>query len=285
MNKGMTIKLSRFKLFYLLTVVSLLAGCSSGPVSIKDSAPTKIPVDISSIPDAIPRYEPYSKHANPESYTVWGKRYKVMRSGKGYQERGISSWYGTKFHGKKTANGETYDMFAMTAAHKTLPLPSYVKVTNLKNGRSVVVRVNDRGPFHGNRIIDLSYAAAIKLGIHKTGTGFVEVRTVEPGQNDSNSHKTESKERIFLQVGAFKNKANAVTLKNKLRSMQSVNSRIQRMSTGNGQLVYKLQLGPISSVNEADKLMFHLSKLGISNSHFVTEAIAQTPKHVTIATE
>jgi len=268
------------------TVLCLLAGCSSDPVNIKDSAPNKIPVDISAIPDATPRYEPYSKHANPKSYTVWGKRYKVMRSGKGYQERGISSWYGTKFHGRKTANGETYDMFAMTAAHKTLPLPSYVKVTNLKNGRSVVVRVNDRGPFHENRIIDLSYAAAIKLGIHKTGTGFVEVRTVEPEQNISKKHsETEAKEKIFLQIGAFKNKTNALALKNKLKTLQNIDFRIQHSSTKNNLAVYKLQLGPISSVKEADQLILRLAKLGIANTHFITEKIAHKSKHVTIAAE
>ncbi len=271
---------------YLFTLVYLLGGCSSDPVSIKDSAPSKIPVDILSIPDAVPRFEPHSKHANPDSYTVWGKRYKVMRSGQGYRERGISSWYGTKFHGKKTANGETYDMFAMTAAHKTLPLPSFVRVTNLKNGRSVVVRVNDRGPFHDNRIIDLSYAAAIKLGIHKTGTGFVEVQTVEPEEVVSTKpRQPKSKEKIFLQVGAFRQKTNALALKNKLSILQNIGYRIQQTKTIDNQRFYKLQLGPLSSVNEADQLMQRLAKFGISNSHFVTEKIAQTPKHVTIAAE
>ncbi len=273
-------------IIFFYAIFFMLAGCSSDPANIKDSAPKKIPVDISAIPDATPRYEPYSKHANPESYTVWGKRYKVMRSGKGYQERGISSWYGTKFHGRKTANGETYDMFAMTAAHKTLPLPSYVKVTNLKNGRSVVVRVNDRGPFHENRIIDLSYAAAIKLGIHKTGTGFVEVRTVEPEENISKKHpQIAPKEKIFLQIGAFKNKTNALALKNKLKTLQNINFRIQQSTTRNNQLVFKLQLGPISSVNSADQLITRLAKLGINNSHFIIEKTAPTPKHVTIAAE
>ncbi len=275
---------SRYICFF--SIVFLLGACSSDPVSIKDSAPSKIPVDISSIPDAVPRYEPYSKHANPESYTVWGKRYKVMRSSKGYQERGISSWYGTKFHGKKTANGETYDMFAMTAAHKTLPLPSYVKVTNLKNGRSIVVRVNDRGPFHENRIIDLSYAAAIKLGIHKTGTGFVEVRTVEPKEIISKKHhQINAKEKIFLQVGAFRQKTNALALKDKITALQNIDYRIQQSTTSNNELVYKLQLGPVFSVNEADQIAQHLAKLGITNTHFITEKVVRSARHVTIAAE
>jgi rare lipoprotein A len=174
----------------------------------------------------------------------------------------------------------------MTAAHKTLPLPSYAKVTNLKNGRSVVVRVNDRGPFHENRIIDLSYAAAIKLGIHKTGTGFVEVRTVEPEENISKKHRQiKAKEKIFLQVGAFKQKTNALALKNKITALQNINYRIQQSTISNNQLVYKLQLGPIFSVNEADQLVQHLAKLGITNTHFITEKVARTAKHVTIAAE
>ena len=263
--------MSASRLNYLLCTTILISGCSSTTSPVKDSAPGSIPVDIMSIPDAVPRFEPYSKHANPKSYTVLGKRYHVMRDGKDYKQRGISSWYGTKFHGKKTANGETYDMFAMTAAHKTLPLPSFVRVTHLKNKRSVVVRVNDRGPFHNNRIIDLSYAAAIKLGINKTGTGFVEVETLEPGENIGNyQQNTFPKEFIFLQVGAFKQEANAIALKNRISALQPVNYRVKR-SKQQGQIVYKLQLGPIRSVSEADKVNLQLSQLGITNTHFITE--------------
>jgi len=138
------------------------------------------PSDVSQIPDAIPRYEPRSALGNPPFYEVYGQRYTVLGSSVGYVERGIASWYGTEFHGLRTATGEPYDMFAMTAAHKTLPLPCYARVINLSNGRSVVVRINDRGPFVSNRIIDLSYAAAAKLGMIGTGTAFVEIETLTP---------------------------------------------------------------------------------------------------------
>jgi rare lipoprotein A len=138
------------------------------------------PPDVGRIPDAVPRYEPRSALGNPPFYDVDGRRYFVLGSSAGYVERGVASWYGSEFHGLRTATGEPYDMFAMTAAHKTLPLPCYARVTNLSNGRSVVVRINDRGPFVSNRIIDLSYAAAAKLGMIGPGTAFVQVETLTP---------------------------------------------------------------------------------------------------------
>ena len=131
-------------------------------------------------PDAVPRVEPRSKYGNQISYVVFGKRYHTLANSQGFTERGIASWYGKKFHGRRTSSGETYDMYAMTAAHTQLPLPTYVQVTNLKNGKQVVVRVNDRGPFHQNRVIDLSFAAATKLGIVKDGTGLVELQALDP---------------------------------------------------------------------------------------------------------
>jgi rare lipoprotein A len=133
-----------------------------------------------SIPEVIPRIEPRARSGNPPFYDVFGKRYYVLSSSVGYRERGVASWYGPGFHNVRTSIGEPYDMYGMTAAHKTLPLPAYVRVTNLQNGRSVVVRVNDRGPFVGNRIIDLSYTAAAKLDMLRNGTAMVEVRTIDP---------------------------------------------------------------------------------------------------------
>jgi len=132
------------------------------------------------VPDAIPRLEPRARYGNPPFYDVFGKRYYVLSSSVGYWERGVASWYGPGFHKERTSTGEPYDMYGMTAAHKTLPLPAYVRVTNLQNGRSVVVRVNDRGPFVGNRIIDLSYTAAAKLDMLRNGTAMVEVRAIDP---------------------------------------------------------------------------------------------------------
>ena len=161
--------------FYPHAEVLVVAPSSS------DKAPSK-QVDVSKIQNAVPKEEPKSRYGNPKSYVVFDKRYYVMESNKGFVEKGIASWYGTKFHGRRTSSGETYDMYAMTAAHKNLPLPTYVEVTNLKNGKKIIVKVNDRGPFHENRIIDLSYTAATKLDIVKNGTGLVEIRAVGPGQ-------------------------------------------------------------------------------------------------------
>lgn len=142
-----------------------------------DGPPDSVPVDLASVPDAVPRDEPFHRFAN-RPYTVFGRSYAPVVNREPMRERGMASWYGKKFHGQKTSSGEIYDMFAMTAAHKTLPLPSYAKVTNVRNGKSVVVRVNDRGPFHGDRIIDLSYAAAERIGIAQAGSGLVEVERV-----------------------------------------------------------------------------------------------------------
>ena len=169
---------------YLILTILLLTGCqSAGRYSQhQDSAPTfeHHPPDFT---DAEPKYEQY-RAWNSRPYEVLGKRYFPMQTGKGYEETGYASWYGQKFHGHLTSNGETYDMFAMTAAHKTLPLPSYVKVTNLANGKTAVVRVNDRGPFHSDRIIDLSYAAAQKLGYQKHGTAKVKLEVIYFDENN-----------------------------------------------------------------------------------------------------
>jgi rare lipoprotein A len=169
-------------------VLLLLAGCVSAPprrpappAPPPPSPPTVLPSNppnVNDIPDAIPRAEPRSLYGNPPFYVVAGHRYVVLQSSSGYVERGVASWYGTEFHGLKTSTGESYDMFAMTAAHKTLPLPCYARVTNLSNGRSVVVRINDRGPFVNNRIIDLSYSAARKLDMIRNGTAFVQMEVV-----------------------------------------------------------------------------------------------------------
>ncbi len=139
---------------------------------------------ISEIPDAVPRAEYKSPYGNPETYEVNGKRYRVMETSRGYEEVGVASWYGEPFHGRRASSGETYDMYEMTAAHKSLPLPTYVEVTNLANGRRVVLKVNDRGPFHDDRIIDVSYVAAVKLGMIGAGTARVRVRALDPPARD-----------------------------------------------------------------------------------------------------
>jgi rare lipoprotein A len=168
----------------IATVLSL-AGCltprtTTSPAPEAPSTAALPPPVPQATPDAVPRVEPRSRYGNPPFYDIFGKRYYVLSSSVAYVERGVASWYGPGFHHVKTSNGETYDMYGMTAAHRTLPLPAYVRVTNLQNGRSVVVRVNDRGPFVGNRIIDLSYTAASRLDMLRTGTAMVEVRAIDP---------------------------------------------------------------------------------------------------------
>ncbi len=174
--KNNTYNQSVYHYIFLLLIFLAFVGCSS--VTVQRDNARDVDIDISSVPDAIPKMETRSKYGNSESYVVFGKRYYVMDDNAGFTQRGIASWYGKKFHGKRTSNGETYDMYAMTAAHKTIILPAYVEVTNLDNGKKIIVKVNDRGPFHDNRIIDLSYSAAVKLDIIAKGTGLVEIRVV-----------------------------------------------------------------------------------------------------------
>ncbi len=254
-----------------LAVVALcslvVAACSrdpqraASPVEPADSAPVSVPVDIASIPDAVPRREPRSRYGNPESYEVYGKRYPVMARADGYAERGIASWYGTKFHGRRTSSGEPYDMFAMTAAHRSLPLPTYVAVTNLENGRRVVLRVNDRGPFRHNRIIDLSYAAAVKLGIAEVGTGLVEVRALEPdGPMPATPSAGGRPVSLYLQVGAFAAPDNARRLAAALERRVSVPVRLST-TVSNGRTLHRVRLGPLADVEGADALGERLVEL------------------------
>jgi rare lipoprotein A len=170
-----------------VVLLLLVAACSSTPEKrsggyYKNDGPAnKPPPNLASIPDAVPRTEPLHRFAN-KPYQALGKNYVPFTSLRPYKERGAASWYGKQFHGQKTSSGETYDMYAMSAAHPVLPIPSYARVTNLANGRSVVVRINDRGPFHGGRVIDLSYVAAAKLGYIERGQAEVEVVAIVPGQ-------------------------------------------------------------------------------------------------------
>ena len=164
---------------FALLLTLLLAGCSTMAPEPSDG-PGRTIEDPMAIPDAIPEHAPRSRYGNPEQYEVFGRTYRVMDSAEGHRERGIASWYGSKFHGRRTSSGEPYDMYAMTAAHKHLPLPVWVEVRHLENNQRIVVKVNDRGPFADNRIIDLSYAAAAKLGMLETGTAPVEIRTLTP---------------------------------------------------------------------------------------------------------
>ena len=190
-----------------------------------------------------------------------------------YLKQGIASWYGPDFHGKKTASGEIYDMYAMTAAHKTLPISSYARVTNLENQRSVIVRINDRGPFHGKRVMDLSYAAAKKLDLQEAGTGAVEIKALAPEQALAQLQNTaENQDKsIYLQVGTFGDKKKAKNLQNKIVAYNLPQPKILP-STHKGSTLYKVQMGPIESPASVHKLNIQLAKLGITETQFVTEA-------------
>ncbi len=265
-----------------LVVTLLLSACS---FNTRDSGPSQ-PIDLSHVPDAVPRHEPRTRAGNPPTYVVLGKRYYVMKSSKGYKQRGIASWYGKKFHGRKTSNGEIYNMYAMTAAHKTLPIPSYLQVTNLKNGKQVIVRVNDRGPFHEGRIIDLSYAAASKLGIASTGTGTVEIRAIEPGEPvpqttteagkavrtapepRSATGKSAVKSHLFLQLGSFISRDNAESLRARLALNHVIGAKVEA-SRVDRQNIYRVRIGPLSSVEEADRLAVRIDRLGIGVPNIV----------------
>lgn len=233
----------------------LVAGCSPLAV-IRDGPPSRPPRDLAAVPDAVPRAEPPSRRGNPPSYVANGKRYFVRATSAGYRERGIASWYGAKFHGRRTSSGERYDMYAMTAAHKTLPIPTYVEVTNLRNGRRVVVRVNDRGPFLEGRIIDLSYAAAARLGMLESGTAPVEVRALPPYQRRPGIRL--DAQRYYLQVGAFASRTNAERLR---RRVQAVLGGAVRIEVAGG--LFRVRLGPLSDLLRAQRLLERLTAAGL----------------------
>ena len=262
-------------------VLMLGAGCG-GSGDQRDAAPDD-PADLSGVVDAVPRSEPASRYGNPRSYEVFGERYHTLGSSKGYRETGIASWYGTKFHGRSTSSGEPYDMYAMTAAHKSLPIPTYVRVTHRDSNESVVVRVNDRGPFHEGRIIDLSYAAATRLGIDRSGTGAVEVVALEPYQSlngrapppapvANTGPKTVVSAlpagNVYLQMGAFGDRDNAERL---LRQLDEViPGRVLVHIQPQGTPVYKVRIGPLAD-RETENLRLRLADRGYSNSHVVIE--------------
>ncbi len=270
---------ARFSLLALVAGLLLQGGCS---LSSRDSGPSR-PMNFSHLENAVPKHEKRTRAGNPSTYVVLGKRYYVMKESTGYVERGPASWYGKKFHGRKTSNGEVYNMYAMTAAHKTLPIPTYLQVTNLDNGKSVVVRVNDRGPFHGNRIIDLSYAAASKLGFAQNGTGNVELRAIEPGQTTNVTTTARATpatttttpsaspvasapgaagNKLFLQLGSFISRTNAESLRAQLALNNVTTAAVQQTEVDRKQ-IYRVRIGPIASIEEADSLASRIHQLGM----------------------
>ena len=283
-----------------------LTGCGffgglSKPGGSVDSAPN-VTLDNRKIKNATPKVEPRSRGGNFTPYTVLGKTYRVMESSKGYKERGGASWYGTKFHGRLTSNGERYNMYEMTAAHKSLPIPTYVTVKNLDNGREIIVRVNDRGPFHEGRIIDLSYAAASKIGMLKKGTARVEVEAIDPrkwkkskrarkkasaqlvaapavqvastGQAIDSRVSTDTAmlKRQYLQVAAFKNLEAAQALQNRLLdALQAMNEAANVVIHPSQQGVYRVRIGPFVSTVESLSIKNAASLESFGKMHTVYE--------------
>ncbi|MCP8899401.1 septal ring lytic transglycosylase RlpA family protein [Gilvimarinus xylanilyticus] len=257
---------------------ALLISCSSNKPSSRydmdqDKGPDR-PVDMSHVPDAVPKVEPRTRAGNKNPYTVLGKTYYLIEDESSYKERGYASWYGEKFHGHDTSNGEVYDMYAMTAAHKTLPIPSYVRVTHLENGRSVVVRVNDRGPFHEGRIIDLSYAAAQRLGISQTGTGPVEVEIVMPGDTPPPPLKPDDRpasqaDGVYLQVGAFSSRQSAQALQRKVASATGERVFISEFMAAKA--LYRVRIGPLANQQAVTRVRARLPEAGVYSSHVVQD--------------
>ncbi|SFG01063.1 septal ring lytic transglycosylase RlpA family protein [Neptunomonas qingdaonensis] len=274
----------------------LLSGCASkkstSRYSIEHDHGPSGPVDVSNVPDAVPKVEPRSRGGNKSTYSVFGKQYSVLDDSDGYRERGGASWYGNKFHGHLTSNGETYDMYKMTAAHKSLPIPTYAKVTNLANGRQVIVRVNDRGPFHRGRIIDLSYAAASKLGVLRHGTAHVEVEAINPITWNASKMvaATEPQKNItpsatpavlapsvasntlaagrYLQVGAYSAEASARNVASQLGGDFMHVAHVNNIERASGRL-YRVLLGPVTNQYEVDNMIEKLTQRGFLGAHLV----------------
>lgn len=270
------------RLIFLLLISFALAACGSSPKRgsepagktgkgyfLDDGPGDNPPPNLDSLPDAEPRAEPLNKYAN-RPYTVLGKTFVPETRLVPYQARGIASWYGRKFHGQKTSSGEPYDMYAMTAAHPTLPIPSYARVTSLRNSKSVIVRINDRGPFYAGRVIDLSYAAAYKLGIAALGSGWVEVESVMPGMETLVAQAPKPVEPampppapaqvlpaaadssgIYLQLGAFSSRGNAEQFLARLRSQLAGLSETLSIFTRDG--LFRVHAGPYANRNDAQQ--------------------------------
>ena len=250
---------------YIITIflfVLTVGGCFHRPV--RDGAP-RYHIDVSKIHNPVPHYLPKSKYGNPAYYYISGKRYHVLQSAKNYDKRGIASWYGTKFDGKLTSTREKYSLSGMTAASPELPIPCFVRVTNLENGRQVIVKVNDRGPFAENRILDLSYVAAKKLGYTGRGTALVQVTSIDaPNPLEKTRHLfAHHRPQMYLQVGAFTYLRNAEQLKNKL---YHVTNRSIRITHQNARF-YRVEIGPLQSVAESDTLQQRIAHSGLGHAY------------------
>ncbi len=259
----------------IVAMIILGTGCS--PVAVKDAAPEGH-VDFGKIPDAIPA--PIQVPLKNDPYEVGGIEYVPSDSANGYSEVGLASWYGTKFHGKQTANGEVYDMYKMTAAHKTLPLPSYVKVTNVDNGLSVVVRVNDRGPFYGDRLIDLSYVAALKLGYAEAGIANVRIEGINPESFTKSAFHKNDDQLIYLQLAAVTNFHSAQMLRRDVSGKLGVQAKVV---TGDEDVpVYRVRIGPVESPDHLESILENLSSASYDTPWLVYEERQSVPEENTL---
>jgi rare lipoprotein A len=237
-----------------------------------DSTPDISDIDFSRIPEPVPKAEPRSRYGNKSPYSVRGETYRVLPTAAGYVERGIASYYGSKFNGYKTSDLETYDMYKFSAASKVLPLPSFARVTNLGNGKSVIVRVNDRGPFVPNRVIDLSLAAAVRIGIWPKGTGLVEVQGIDPAHPEAEpkpvaavTSRLGQQPQLYVQVGAFGDAGNAGQLATRLRGLKLGPVRVVTVQV-NGRTLRRVQVGPLPDADAVDRTTARLDSLGLPHA-------------------
>ncbi|MEM6709188.1 MAG: septal ring lytic transglycosylase RlpA family protein, partial [Pseudomonadota bacterium] len=230
---------------------------------------------LRTLADPVPRREPLAASGNPAEYRVFGRTYRTRRSADGYQATGVASWYGSKFHGRLTSSGEPYDMYALTAAHRELPLPTYLEVTNLVNGRHTVVRVNDRGPFHADRILDLSYAAAVKLGFETTGTARVRVRAL-PAAIDPKPAPLPlpSVERYYVQVGAFSGEPGAWSLRQRIADLLPAAAPVEVAASAGW---YRVRVGPLPTPEAAEIVKWDLARADIRGALVLAEGLAESP--------
>ncbi|GLO61625.1 endolytic peptidoglycan transglycosylase RlpA [Vibrio sp. MACH09] len=234
-----------------IMLLILLAGCStpSGRYSISDDVGPDTPITLDHIEDAQPKYEPYSLGGNRD-YTLRGNRYQINKNPDGFKQSGKASWYGKKFHGHLTSNGEIYDMYSMTAAHKTLPIPSYVKVTNKDNGKTTIVRINDRGPFYQGRIIDLSYAAAYKLDVIQSGTANVDIEYINTHKQKSEENSAQLNINYVIQAASSNHEQRTRTLAKDLGQKLSVESFVEAINKN-----YRVLLGPFDDYSTAEQVL------------------------------
>lgn len=279
----------------VLPVLLAVVSCSSAPEQTpespnkgrysisQDRAPTRI-VDLSIIPEVIPQPINRTMAGNRSPYTVLGKSYQVLPTEEGYNESGVASWYGEKFHGHKTSNGEVFDMYQVSAAHKSLPIPSFLRVTNLDNNRSIVVRVNDRGPFHGDRVIDLSYAAALKLGYADRGTARVQLESIvangafrDRGVSATTSAAGNENLRVssssskYLQVGAFSELSTAQEVSTKVEEITSLPVFIRTVNISKSRTLHRVRVGPISDSGQIQRVSESVVAANLGSPYTVTE--------------